>query len=151
MILSARFGSDEVRKLLIKIFQSPLYSRSNNQVVLSSKTLKLVRLTQNPLLKYQQNIPNFTKKNVFVNAIPVLCMKLKQRQGVFQQFFDVDLYSAKSMESSRRDLLNDMAEHTPILKNNQNTHHPRLGFTLKTGIAFPKTGFFFLLRFYISR
>jgi len=27
------------------------------------------------------------------------------------------------MESSRRELLNDMAEHTPILKNNQNTHY----------------------------
>jgi len=27
------------------------------------------------------------------------------------------------MESSRRDLVNDMAEHRPILKNNQNTHY----------------------------
>jgi len=27
------------------------------------------------------------------------------------------------MESSRRDLLNDMAERKPILKNNQNTHY----------------------------
>jgi len=39
--------------------------------------------------------------------------------------------------------LNDMAEHRPILKNNQNTIHPRFGFTPKTGIAFPKTGFYF--------
>jgi len=44
------------------------------------------------------------------------------------------------MESSRRDLLNDMAEHESILKNNQNTCHPRFGFTSKTSIAFPKTG-----------
>jgi len=44
------------------------------------------------------------------------------------------------MESSRRELLNDMAERKIILKNNQNTHHPRLGFTPKTGIAYPKTG-----------
>jgi len=47
------------------------------------------------------------------------------------------------MESSRRDLLNEMAEHRPILKNNQNTFHPRFGFTTKTGIAFPQTGFWF--------
>jgi len=46
------------------------------------------------------------------------------------------------MESSRRDLLNDMAEHRPTLKNNQNTYHPpRFGFTSKTGIAFPETEF----------
>jgi len=30
--------------------------------------------------------------------------------------------TATSMVSSRRDLLNDMAEHMSILKNNQNTH-----------------------------
>jgi len=47
------------------------------------------------------------------------------------------------MESSRRDLLNDMAEHKPILKNNQNTYHTRFGFTPKTGVAFPKTRFCF--------
>jgi len=47
------------------------------------------------------------------------------------------------MESSRRDLLNDVAEHGSILKNNQNTNHPRFGFIPKTGIAFPKTGFCF--------
>ena len=47
------------------------------------------------------------------------------------------------MESVRRDLLNDMAEHRCILKSNQNTYHPRIGFTPKTGIAFPKTAFRF--------
>jgi len=47
------------------------------------------------------------------------------------------------MESSQRDLSNDMAEHTPILKNNPNTWHPRFGFTPKTGIAFPKRGLSF--------
>jgi len=51
--------------------------------------------------------------------------------------------SAASVESSRRDLLNGMAEHMPVLKNNQNTYHPRFGFTPKTGIALPKTGFLF--------
>jgi len=48
------------------------------------------------------------------------------------------------MESSRRDLLNDMAEHRPILNNNQNTHYSRFSFTPKTGTAFPP-GVWFLL------
>jgi len=33
-----------------------------------------------------------------------------------------------------------MAEHRPMLKNNQNTYHPHCGFTPKPGRAFPKTG-----------
>jgi len=49
------------------------------------------------------------------------------------------------MESSRRDLSNDMAEHKSILKNNQTTLCPRFSVTPKTGIAFPKTGVLFLL------
>ena len=53
------------------------------------------------------------------------------------------------MESSRRDLSNDMAEHRPILKYNQNTYYPRFSFTLKTCIAFPKTSFLFLLWYVI--
>jgi len=36
-------------------------------------------------------------------------------------FSKVDLCSVTSMESSRRDLLNDVAEHKSVLKNNQNT------------------------------
>jgi len=47
------------------------------------------------------------------------------------------------MGSSRRDLSNDMAKHRFIVKNNENTYHPRFGFKPKTGIAFPKTGFCF--------
>jgi len=35
----------------------------------------------------------------------------------------IDLCSATSTESSRRDLSNDMGEHGPILKNNQITHY----------------------------
>jgi len=57
--------------------------------------------------------------------------------------FQHRLCSATSMESSRGDLLNDMAEHRPILKNNQNTYKPRLGFTPITGVAFNRTGFCF--------
>jgi len=49
------------------------------------------------------------------------------------------------MESSRRDLSIDMAEHRLILKNNQNTYQPRFGFTPNTGIAFPKTEVSFVL------
>jgi len=48
------------------------------------------------------------------------------------------------MESSRRDLLNDTAEHRPILKISQNTHYPRFSFTPKTGIELPKKGILFL-------
>jgi len=48
------------------------------------------------------------------------------------------------MENSRRDLLNDVAEHRSILKNNQNTFNPRFSFTPKAGIAFPKTSVFSL-------
>jgi len=40
-------------------------------------------------------------------------MKLK-RGCVFWSFFKIDLCSATFMESSHRDLLNDMAEHRPI-------------------------------------
>jgi len=46
------------------------------------------------------------------------------------------------MESSRRDLLNDVAEHRPILKNNQNTYNSSFGITPKTGIALLETGFY---------
>jgi len=45
------------------------------------------------------------------------------------------------MGGSRREILNDMAELRPILKNN--THHPRFGSTPNTGAVFPKTGFCF--------
>jgi len=51
------------------------------------------------------------------------------------------------MESSRRGLLNDTAERSSILKNNQNTYKARFGFIPKTGLAFPKHGLF-LLRFF---
>ena len=37
-------------------------------------------------------------------------------------FLKIDLCSATSMESSRRDLLNDTAEHRSILNNDQNTY-----------------------------
>jgi len=49
------------------------------------------------------------------------------------------------MESSRQDLLNDMAEHKPTLKNKQNTYQPRFGFTPKTGILFQR-GFVFTVK-----
>ena len=40
----------------------------------------------------------------------------------------------------------DVAEHRSILKKIPYTHYPRLSFRPKTGIAFPKTGFLFLMR-----
>ena len=55
------------------------------------------------------------------------------------------------MESSRRDLFNDMAQHTSTLKNNQNTYYFRFRFTPKTGIASPKTGVLFLLSYFSAQ
>jgi len=49
--------------------------------------------------------------------------------------FKIDLCSATSMESSHRDLLNDI----------QNTRYPRFSFTPKTGVKLPTTGVSFLL------
>jgi len=49
------------------------------------------------------------------------------------------------MESSCWDLLNDVAEHMFILKNNGNTYYLLFSFPPKTGKAFPKTGLLFLL------
>ena len=49
------------------------------------------------------------------------------------------------MESTRRDLLNDMGKHWSILKNNVNTYYLSFGSTPKTRIAIPKTGVLFLL------
>jgi len=60
-------------------------------------------------------------------------------------FLKIGLCSASSMESSRRDLLINMTEHKPILKNNQNTFRPRFGFTPKTGIGFPKRMFIIII------
>jgi len=48
------------------------------------------------------------------------------------------------MESSRRDLPNDMAEHRSILKNNQNTFLTRFGFTTKPCIELPETRVLFM-------
>jgi len=59
-------------------------------------------------------------------------------------FFKIELSSATSIESSRRDLLNNMIEHRPILKNNQNMYHPNFGFTPRTGIVSPKRVLFLL-------
>ena len=44
------------------------------------------------------------------------------------------------MESCRRDLSNDVAEHRLTLKNNQNRYYPRFSFTPKIGTELPKTG-----------
>ena len=49
------------------------------------------------------------------------------------------------MESSRRDLLNDTAEHMPILKNSRNPYHSVLVSHPKTDTAFPKTEVLFLM------
>jgi len=80
-----------------------------------------------PLKDHSEN-----KTFVSGSSTPVLGVKPKRRHFVFRLFFNVDLCSATSMENSRRDLLNDVAEHRPILKNNQTTYEPRFSFTPKT-------------------
>jgi len=65
------------------------------------------------------------------------------RYETSREFLNMDLRWATSMESSRRDLSNDMAERRPILKNNQNRYHPCFGFTPKTGIALFTQDFLF--------
>jgi len=57
--------------------------------------------------------------------------------------FNVERSSATSMESSRRDLLNDVAEQRPILKNNQNTS--LFWFYTQNRYSIPQTGVLFLL------
>jgi len=59
--------------------------------------------------------------------------------------FKIDLCSAISFKSSRRELSIDVADHRATLKNNHNTYYPRFSFTPKPGAAFPKTGVLFLL------
>jgi len=57
----------------------------------------------------------------------------------------IGLCSAISFKRSQRELSIDVAELRPVLKNYQYTHYPRFSFTLKTGIAHPKTGVLFSL------
>jgi len=64
-------------------------------------------------------------------------------------FFEVDLRSATSMESSRRDFLNDMAEQRSTLKNNQHTFNPVMVSYQKQLSHSPKTGLVFTV--YISK
>jgi len=49
------------------------------------------------------------------------------------------------MESSRRDLLNDMAEHRSISENNQNTRSTPVLVLYPKQVASPKTGVLILL------
>jgi len=49
------------------------------------------------------------------------------------------------MENSRRDLLNDVAEHRSILKKQQNTYYPVLVSYPERVKRIPKTGVLFLL------
>jgi len=49
------------------------------------------------------------------------------------------------MESSHRNLLNDVAEHKPKEKKNQIMYYPHFSCTPKTNIALSKMGVLFLL------
>ena len=102
----------------------PEFALSNNRQDL----YRLVELVWTTKVENLHSKENLTKKGV------VRILAIFQHGG---------LCSATSINSSRRDLLNDMAEHIPILKNNQNTHHPRVGFTLRIG-SLPQNGAFVL-------
>ena len=52
----------------------------------------------------------------------------------------IDVCSATSKESPRRELLNDMAEQRTILKSNQNTYHVR--FHTQNRYSIPQNGSF---------
>jgi len=79
--------------------------------------------------------------------VPVLGVKPKRGWYVFWLFFNIDQCSATSLESSRRDLLNDMAERLPIWKKKGRTIPVLVSHTHKTALAFPKTGFCFYCEF----
>jgi len=49
------------------------------------------------------------------------------------------------MESSHRDLFDDIAEHRAIVKNVQNTYYPRFSSIPKTRIVFPEVSVSILL------
>jgi len=85
------------------------------------------------------------KTSVSGSSIPVLGVNLKRGQYVFWLLFNIDLGSATSKESSRRALLNDVAEHKSTLKNNRNTHYPGFNFTPKTGVELSEMAVLFLL------
>jgi len=85
---------------------------------------------------YDQHSKN--KAPVLGNSIPFFGCETKTGVEHVLVFFNINLCSATSMESSRRDLFNDVADHESILKNNQNTYYPRFSFTPKTGMT-PKT------------
>ena len=70
--------------------------------------------------------------------------KITQIRSRYSLIFKIDL-SPTSMQTSRRDLLNDDVEHRSILKNKRNRYFPHFNFTPKTGIAFPKTNVLFSL------
>ena len=89
-------------------------------------------------------VPSHRKIQTPVLGNATCLWQLKRGLCVFWYVFNVDLCSATSMESSRRVLLNDMAERMPILKNNQNTYHLRFGFTPRYSI--PKIHLLFCIR-----
>jgi len=62
---------------------------------------------------------------------------------VFWLFFMIDLCSAISFKSSRRELSIDVTKHGSILE--KKTFYPSFSFTLTTGIELPETGVLVLL------
>jgi len=79
------------------------------------------------------------KRNTcFREFLPVLGVKLKRRLCEFWLFFEIDLCSVTSIESSRRNILNYMAEYRSIMKSSHTTYEPLSIFIPKTGMNFQK-------------
>ena len=70
-----------------------------------------------------------TVSRIAIGGLPLWLWDQNGR-NVLWYFFKIDLCSTTSMESSRWDLMNAMAEHRSILKNYHSMSHPCFGFTI---------------------
>jgi len=70
----------------------------------------------------------------------MICFGFETKMGLVRilvYFYDRPVCSVTSIDSSCRDLLNNVAEHESILKINQNKNYPRFSlFAPKTGMAY---------------
>jgi len=102
------------------------YSFDGAQIVLPIDDVDLKGITRSyVLLEATRGVSMHSKHKTAVlgTAIYSTCFGYETETGVVRILVKVELSSAISMESSCRDLKNDMAEHRSILKNNLNTHY----------------------------
>jgi len=103
---------------------SKIRARRGNRGCLKQKTspLKIIsgntsQSTNCPSLSYSHTCLSTVKTKRPFHGVLYLVLGVKLKRGyVFWLFFKIDLCSATSMESSRRDLLNDMPKHRSTIK-----------------------------------